>query len=307
MSEILAVDRPLSSPAAKAKQEELRKALNIAHSVASLAVDTPAPLKIVPRETPVDRVRAIAAAHEPPTDWRDRLAAIAPESLKMAWLTFGWLEKVERWVIYECIPEPLIPQGKRDQLGGTPYWKMPETLRVGRQQAVSAYQWEMYRKQRVWARPFWCLQGPFGGTPARYSELEEAILKASGQETTPPHPGTLPYAAFDGQAEHQVRIRDRLWKMGGSVERLARTGSSAVMKAETAEAERAFRETFLSWMQETLAPQAEFIEWFSKSGDRMAGVSEKLMRPATDAELRAGSELEDQYIETGIIPFAHPE
>lgn len=263
-------------------------------------------LKVVAKESPVDRVRAIARAHPVPAEWVAALATIAPESLTTPWLTFGWLEKAERWVIYECIPNQAIPAGKREQLKGTPYWKMPETLREGRQQMVSAYQWEMYRTKQVWARAFWCLQGNHGGTPARYSEREEALLKATGHETSPPAPGALPYAGFDALAERELRTRDRLWKAAGSLERIQRSGSTAVMMQETAEAERAFREAFWGWWKETMQPQAEFLEWFGKSDTRTAGVNAGLLRPATEEEVQIGHTLEETFIETGTVPITRP-
>jgi hypothetical protein len=272
----------------------------------TLAVDVPdpRPLKILPKESPVDRVRSIANAHPVSREWRLTLESIAPFSLTVPWLAFGWLDKAERWMIYEYVPKCLIPVTKIEQLSGTPYWKMPPTLSQGRQQMVSAYQWEMYRKHQVWARPFWCLQGEHGGTPCRYTEREEAILKAQGLDTSPPGPGVLPYAAFDGRVEHQIRERDQMRRANTILDRLSLQGKKALMIAETAEAERAFREHFFAWWTETMKPQADFIAWVSKSGDRMAGVSEGFMRPATDAEMIAGHELKDTYLETGLIPSA---
>jgi hypothetical protein len=307
-----------SSPGRKrAEQQALAMGLQLAQEArerekgTAIIIDVPESpatreslgLKVVAKESPVDRVRAIERAHPVPKEWLYRLAVIAPPSLTAAWLAFGWLEKVERWIIYECIPQGLIPPGKREQLGGTPYWKMPETLRVGRQQMVSAFQWEMYRKHQVWARPFWCLQGQHGGTPARYSEMEEALLKATGQETSPPAPGALPYCGFDGLAEQQLRARDRITKAGGSLDRIKRSGSSAVMLAETAEAERAFRETWYAWWKETMQPQVDFLDWFGKSDTRTAGVNAGLIRAATEEETLIGHNLEQIFVETGTVPI----
>lgn len=292
-----------------------REQMARAKASTALVLDAPADvttrerlgLAIVPKESPVDRVRSVIAAHPVPAEWRDRLAAIAPESLTQGWLAFGWLEKAERFVIYEMIPTALIPREKREQLAGTPYWKMPETLRVGRQQMVSAFQWEMYRKHQVWARPFWCLQGTDGGTPAKYSEMEEAMLRAAGLSTDVPEPGAFPFAPFDGLAEQQLRRRDRLWRAGGSLDRIKRSGSSAVMLAETAEAERAFREAFISWWEETMRPQTDFLTWFGKSDTRTAGVDAGVLRPATDEEVLIGHTLKDTFIETGTIPITRAE
>lgn len=306
----------------RAEQQTLAVGLELARDAiarqrqaAALVIDVPESketreslgLTVVAKESPVDRVRSIARAHPVPKDWLDQLAQIAPESLTHPWLGIAWLEKVERWVIYEHIPHASIPTDKREQLRGTPYWKMPESLRQGRQQMVSAYQWEMYRTKQVWARPFWCLQGVHGGTPARYSEMEQALLRATGQDTTPPAPGALCYAGFDGLAAAQLRSRDRLWKAGGSLDRIQRSGSKAVMLQETAEAERAFRETFWGWWKETMQPQSEFLEWFGKSDSRTAGLDQDFIRPATEQEVQIGHDLEETFLTTGQIPVARPE
>ena len=292
---------------ARAQIDRDRKAEGLVVEIPSAETREKLGLKVVPKESPVDRVRSIARAHPVPREWVQKLAEIAPESLTHVWLAFGWLEKAERWVIYEMIPRPLIPADKIEQLKGTPYWKMPESLRVGRQQMVSAFQWEMYRTKEVWARPFWCLQGIHGGTPARYSEMEQALLKADGLEDTPPQPGTLPYAGFDGLAEAQLRNRDRLWKAGGSLDRIKRSGSSAVMLAETAEAERAFRERFWAFWKETMQPQAEFLEWFGKSDSRTAGLDQSIVRIPTEQELQIGHTIEETFIETGQVPVTRAE
>ena len=255
--------------------------------------------RIMGKATPLDVVRGIEASHPVPADWEHRLRLMSPISDNVAWLTFGWLDWAKRWMLYECIPEKLIPAEKAHQLGGTPYWEMPKSVQMGRRQMVSAYQWEMYRRHRVWARPFWCLQGTEGGTPAKYSELETAILKAMGEPTDPPAGGDLPFAPFDGRAEKQLRARDRVWRMGLSLERLRMMGDSAQLKRETAEAEEQFRRTFLQWFKGVMEPGADFLAWYTRKTE-----ADMVMRKAERGEVDAAAQLEESYIQHGVVPDA---
>lgn len=253
--------------------------------------------RIVPKSTPVDLVRGIESAHSVPADWEHRLRLISPISDNVAWLKFGWLDWAKRWMLYECIPERLIPADKLVQLGGTPYWELPPSVQMGRRQMVSAYQWEMFRRHRVWARPFWCLQGHEGGTPAKYSEMEVAILKAMGEPMDPPEGGSLPFAPFDGRAEAQLRARDRVWRMGLSLERLRMMGDSEQLKRETAQAEEQFRRTFLQWWKGVMEPGADFLAWYTRKTE-----ADMVMRKASRAEVNAADQLEESYITHGTVP-----
>lgn len=277
------------------ERETLRAALEMVRKpdARTLAVDAPADavmsqpgLRII--ATPLDQIREIMEKHPVPREWREALERIAPPSLRVPWLTLRYLDRRERWVVDQCTPEALIPPDKKAQLAGTPYWKMPKHLRMGRQQMVSAYQWEMFRKHRVWARPLWCLQGEHGGTPALYTDMEKAILRATGCSPETPEAGSLPYAGWDNRVEQQLRERDALFAA-------ERNGDASA----SAEAEKAFRVRFLSWFTETMQPQIDFLN--SQSGRREA---DSVLRPATDGEKVAAEQLEESYIEHGVVPHA---
>ena len=276
-----------------------------AQAKALTVVDPPAiwvPTTHVKQSTPLDIVRGIAATHPWPDAWEQKLREISPKSDATSWLYGAWLHHASRWVLYECLPYPLIPEGKRVQLMGTPYWEMPKHLRAGRKQAVSAFQWEMYRKHKVWARPFWVLQGTDGGTPAKYTEVEEAILQAQGKDTEPPPAGDLPFAPFDERAERAIRKRDRLTQMQHRIEKLRASGNTDALKAETVLAEEMFRKEFWAWWTETLQPQAEFWAWRSAKED-----APFLTRQATTAEQIAAEQTEEQFLTSGDLPAILPD
>ena len=259
------------------------------------------PQQLVATETPLDIVRGIAAKHPWPAEWEERLRAISPISPDHSWLYGAWFNKGARWVLYEMLPYPAIPEGKRLQLGGTPYWEMPKHLRAGRKQACSAFQWEMYRTKKVWARPFWVIQGPAGGTPAEFTEMEQALLQAQGLDTEPPEPGTLPYAPWDTRVEEQLRSRDRLMKARYHLATLQASANDDALKAESVLAEEAFRKTFWSWWKEQMQPQAEFWAWYSAREE-----AQHVVRQGTEAEQRAAEDAEESYLTTGTLPVVLP-
>lgn len=261
------------------------------------------PQRLVATETPLDIVRGIAAKHPWPAEWEERLRAISPISEDHSWLLGAWFHKAARWVLYEMLPYKAVPEGKRLQLGGTPYWEMPKHLRAGRKQAVTAFQWEMYRKHKCWARPFWVIQGNDGGTPAEFSEIEQAILQAQGKDTEPPEPGALPYAPWDTRVERQLQARDRLMKVRYRLASLQASADNDGLKAEAVLAEEEFRKTFWAWWKETMEPQADFWAWYTskEESQHLPG-----LRRATVAEQKVAENLEETYLTTGAVPEVLP-
>jgi hypothetical protein len=252
------------------------------------------------KETPLDHLHAIQNAHPVPHEWEVSLREVSPISQTMSWLAFRWAdgipgEPIERWMLYECIPQ--MSAEWRFYLGGTPWWELPTSQQPGRRQLVSTYQWAMYRKHRVWARPFWCLQGTDGGTPCAYSELEQKLLRLVEQPTDPPLYGSLPYAPWDARVEARVRERDALWKLGHAITRFTEQGVAEHLKAMTAEAERQFRIKFLAWIAERFAPQVDFLDWYSRQSE-----ADRTLRQATDAQVRAAEEHEERFVTRDEVP-----
>lgn len=305
MYDPLAGFTPLTMP--NALQRTLATALDAGAPKADFALYLPESVtQPAVRETPVDRLRAVQAKHPVPHDWEVRLRAMSPMSTKTSWLAFRWAdgvtgipgrpdEPIERWMLYEC--SPTMSDEIRSYLGGTPWWALPVHQQAGRRQLVSAYQWEMYRKHKVWARPFWCLQGPNGGTPAVYGELERKLLRLAGQSGDPPAYGSLPYAPFDARAERAIRERQALYALGRRLDRLNAQGVAEHLKAESEAAERAFRKKFLAWIDETFAPQVDYLDWYTRKTE-----ADMVLPKTTDAEERAAAKHAETFVETGVVP-----
>ena len=262
--------------------------------------------RVVVKETPDVFARSLLAKPVP-KEWEDRLRAMSPKTDTHSWLLLTWMAKpghpnTGRWVLYECVPANLVPTEMVTRLSGAPYWEIPKEERPGREALVSPHQWLLWRQHQVWARPFWILQGNDGGTPMAYSELEQKYLKMAGQPTVAPALGALPYAPFDSRVERAILRRDRLVKAGGSIANLRRAATSEEMKRETEEAEKQYRKAFLQWWGDRLKPQSEFLEWYTRRTE-----ADRTLTRQTRAEFYAAQQLEDEYVETGLIPVVREE
>lgn len=287
----------------KARGEELTAIERAAAGHPSaLAVTLPAPeIRLIRGEHPA--IARVRNAKRPPKAWVDDLATVAPRSERLPWLMLAHHGAADRWVVYVAIPDAtvdghsMISPERRMILSGKPWWELPTSQQAGRKHTVSAFQWEMYRKHRVDTRPFWCLQGTEGGTPAIYSDIEKAILKAQGMPVDPPAPGALCYADWTERTKQQVVARDRLARMGMNVALLMAKGDNAELKRVQDEADLAYRKAFTAWFSDTLAPQADFLDWFSKRTE-----ADMQLRQPSKAEGIAIDRAAEEYVETGIIP-----
>ena len=255
------------------------------------------------KSNPLD-IALTYAKRPPPKEWVEALRRISPKSDAVSWLYLTWKETPAkpdsgRWVLYECVPLTAIPVDMLTILSGVPYWEMPEGQKVGREQMVSAFQWWMFREHKVWARPFWCLQGEDGGTPLVYSEIEQKYLRMAKQPSTPPARGALSYAPWDARVERALLRRDRLYRLGGNIDRLRLTATEASDKAEMEAAEKQFRKDFFAWFGDRLKPQTEFMEWYTRKTE-----ADRTLRRQTREEFIAAEQLEEAYVEHGIVPTA---
>jgi hypothetical protein len=251
--------------------------------------------------TPLGVARALIAKH-PPREWTQALRELSPVSDAHSFLIFAWKEPLfdpdhGRWCLYEAIPEACIETARRYLLSGTPYWDLPTAAeRAERSQLVSAFQWEMYQRHRWDVRPFWCLQGTEGGTPLHLTSLEQRFLRMQGKSDRPRAVGELPYAPWDDRVRRAVLRRDRLMALGRSVDALKATGTSEAVRIQREAAEREFRRVQWDWMSDRLAPRADELRHFLKTGYTSH------MRRQSKAEARAAEDAKDVFIETGRLP-----
>ena len=118
--------------------------------------------------------------------------------------------------------------------------------------------------------------------------------------TSPFAPGSLPYTGWDERVKLAVQARDRLLWAGMSMAVMMERGDTEALKAQQADAEKAYRAAFWGWWEGTMAPQIDFLEWYTRKSE-----ADMTLRPATDAEMNAGSQAKDMYIEHGNVPHTH--
>lgn len=248
-------------------------------------------------------------SRETPAEWERALREISPITNVSSHLIFKWefvVGKVKgtwvdrsRWVLYEVQPEWAIPPELRRMLRDTPPRLLPEGRAHARRMFVDDWSHEFYRQHHGFARPFWVIQGRSGGVPAGFSYREQSILKALGEPTDPPPVGALPYAPFDGRVVAQILYRDRLLQNDMRLEAIADERKLAFeAHAEVAEGERRFRREFVDWYKGTLAPNADFLTWYTRRTE-----ADMALRKGTRAENRAAADFEDIYVDTGHLPL----
>jgi len=250
--------------------------------------------------TPQDVVKALLALPIP-AEWERQVAEMSPKSENLSHLRLFWREPLfqsdkRRLVLHECVPDALINDERRMFLQDKPYWELPREERAGRAAIVSAFQWEMYRRERIWVTPFWCIQGNDGGTPMAYSEIERRWLRAMKQPDSPPSLGALPYAPWDNRVRQAVEKRDRLRKVGGKIADLKKRGSAEYLKAETEALEREYRKDFFKWFSDTMQEQADVWKWYISHTEVTHQIPQQ-----SRAEWLASMDAEQQFIETGRV------
>jgi hypothetical protein len=70
--------------------------------------------------------------------------------------------------------------------------------------------YDFYQRTGLVTEPFWIIQGDRGGHKYHYSMPEAMMARAVGLPDTPPLPGDLAYAPFDGRVLAKLRTLDRL-------------------------------------------------------------------------------------------------
>jgi hypothetical protein len=238
-----------------------------------------------------------------PEGWERRLREISPITEKLSHLRFRFREPDQewfhadrgQWMLYSCTPRALIDRDRAEQF--LLHWsELSPEKQVGRKSVVSDYQHFMWHVHGVEARPFWILQGEWGGVPAKYSRMEKRYLDAMNAVSDELPLGFLPACQFDERAVRAIQKRDRLVQAGMRLEELERINGLLALAAVDQAAEEAFRKTFLDEWIETMKPQADFMRhWLSRSENREC-------LPAAPAGLSSTISMwQDEYVKTGTV------
>lgn len=246
---------------------------------------------------------------EPPREWSQRLAEIAPDLPNLDRLVFRYMDSThpdgtskgwmygERgvWVLYSAKAIRLIDRDRAAQF--EKHWSemATEAEQVARKAVVSDYQHFMWHAKGLYVRPFLILQGEWGGTPAKYTEKEIAFLQASDAIDEPFPVGSFPPCPFDERVVEMIGMRDRLLQQSNSYDALAKMDTPEALREADSEASRHRRATFLKTWSTMLQPSIEFAKsfWFTKEADRV-------LPHAPEGTADAVAQYKERWLEDGV-------
>lgn len=246
---------------------------------------------------------------EPPEAWVRRLAEVAPDLPNVDHLVFrymapenpdgsdrGWQHNaVGQWLLYAAKPIRMVDADRAEQF--RKHWsELPSAEQAGRRAVVSDYQHFMWHSRGLYVKPFLVLQGPWGGTPAKYTEREVAFLQASECLDEPFPVGSFPACPFDERVVKQITLRDRLLQQANDFDALAKLDTPDAMKAETDEAQRLKRQTFLDTWRVMIQPSVEFMQSFLRTKE-----ADRVLPRAPAGTSAAVAQWRDHWVEHGSI------
>lgn len=215
--------------------------------------------------------------HAFPSDWMELLRSESPVSTAHSYLLPYWYAPAERWVLYQGMPEsviradierPVCPGMTGVEFLSAVEGKAPRDLPMDdRTPYVSDVQHASWRRYKVYAAPFWVVQGDTGGHQVSFGPWQQQLLAAQGLPITPPAVGSLDAAPFDNRVLDQLRALNRLRQMGNNIDRLRASGSKDGGDAILSDHLRDIREAELSFLMRQMDPLLDAAASVSRRGD----------------------------------------
>lgn len=252
---------------------------------------------------------------EAPDSWERRLRDISPILPNTSHLGFrkfeprdDWAESLFNrqpdrplWALYTRLPirlvEPLTAEGFRLHWSEFP----TEGERVATRALVSDYQHFMWHVHGLYVKPFWLMQGEWGGTPLKFTDRERRYMDGAGMDVVPAPPGAFTPCVFDERVIAKVLERDRLVQAGNRFDELEKMNRPDWKKAEDDAAERVYREQVLATLAESAAPAVEYMKSQLAKQEIDAAVTSGFMRPAPAGLPNVLATWKDVFRETGQL------
>jgi hypothetical protein len=257
---------------------------------------------------------------EPPSGWEKRLREISPKLSNASHLRFrkfaprdDWKEspfnlQPDRplWALYTALPirlvEPLTAEGFRLHWSEQP----TEGEKVATKALVSDYQHFLWHSQGLYVKPFWLLQGEWGGTPMKFTDREKRYLDGAGQSSIPAPPGAFTPCVFDERAVKAILIRDRLLEAGKRFDELDKMDSPESKKAEDDQAELVYRETVLQTLAELAQPAVSYMQSAIGKSEISSAVTSGFLKPAPTDLPDTLSVWREHFVQHGVMLKATP-
>lgn len=236
-----------------------------------------------------------------PEDWLRDLRELSPVTTAHSYLVPYWYRAKERWVLYDAVPVNLIDPDQ-PQAPGLMGFELLNLLtgnaprhrpQYERTPFVSDVQHEMFRRWKVYARPFWILQGDRGGHQVRFSPDQVRFLTETGRSTTPPAVGALDPCPFDGRVTGQLRRVNRLYQLNGSLTELRKSASGEAADRQLEREEREIRAVALDLLEQQLGELAATVK---SAANKSVTADQVIQAPGMASQAKDAL---DVYRETG--------
>lgn len=237
-----------------------------------------------------------------PAEWLVMLRDVSPVTTVHSYLLPYWYRAGERWVLYDCWPANLIDPDMPVCLGmtGEQFFdrvngKPPRELAPeDRDEYVSDVQHELYRRYKVYARPYWVLQGESGGHQVQFDPFQQRLLAACGLPSEAPQIGTLEACPFDNRAVEQLRALNRLNQLAGNIDALRKTGGKEAADAVVQHQEERIRNAELAFLEKQMEPLLDAAQAVSHRSD-----ADEHLVVVPDGHAAKAADALQQYRETG--------
>lgn len=252
-------------------------------------------------------VAIVTGLKEAPAEFVQRLREVDPVRDAVSYLLPVWREFYDdarstwegRWVLYEMVPAydtalgPTVPLQILAELKGADPDVIPETCPL-----ISHLQWLLYQKYQRWARPALVVQGTKGGTLACYDPPTVKLCEYLQRPTTPPSPGSLPFAPLDERVISQLIRMNKLVAAQNDLDEFRKVNSGEGAKRTYHQRLRNAREAYIRFLDDQFEDAAQdFGDAFMKGELDDAPLTEK------DYE-KIDEETSRNFIETGSPSLA---
>ena len=216
-----------------------------------------------------------------PFPWEAELRAFSPIVEKVSHLRAYWYRAGARWVLYECIPLALLPDDDRlvrvDLSGAELFAAIkgkPQRMRADDEEPspISDLQHAMATRWKVWAGPFWVLQGDKGGHQVKLDPWQQNLAIAKGLSGETPVIGSLPACPFDQRTRDALLVRNRLIALNNRLDLLQQSGSREANQVMMDQLQREIREAEMALIEQQMEPLVEMTSTLAKSTDFANGV-----------------------------------
>lgn len=239
--------------------------------------------------------------------WEKELRAFSPIVEKTSHLRAIYYRPGRCWVLYDGIPLALMPDDERkvrpDLTGAELFAAIrgrPQRMRSDDEEPspISDLQHAMANRWKVWAGPYWALQGPNGGHQVKLDPWQQNLAIAKGLPAEMPALGSLRACPFDERVKVQLGRRNRLKALGDRLDKLQASGSVEYANAEMDKIQREIREAEMAFIEQQMTPIVDMVTSLARGANSRSEHMDQVIEVKNGMAARAADAYQ-QYRETG--------